>query len=410
MDHDSEIFPVVILDGSDMVVYSILRSLTCRGIPLRLFTWNKSIPLLFSRYKPDIVKVPSPILHEDEFIREMVGHGIQEFQRYGRRLLLIPTADHSFRVVANHYESLKRYFIAQGDLKDTNIELWTDKITFFTELEKTNVPFPRTIGWRGGDDIQSCIDLAPYPCVIKPAIKDLFYSFYYKHRRKAIVANTPNELKSILQPSRDEALIIQELVPGGTQSEASWCGYRSKDTPYIQGCIARMSKKPPFQTASCVDLIENQEVDTYAQDILNALSFWGVCEIEFIRDPVDGTYKVIEMNPRFCLYFYVTTIAGLNLPAILYNDVYFNRVPADQQPVRAGIRWIDAKESFNHTVLQANKKNCLKNIGFWAGDLRRSDVCMQYDWIDPGYSFVGSSQTIFNGVRQKGREVLRSIL
>ena len=50
-----------------------------------------------------------------------------------------------------------------------------------------------------------------------------------------------------------------------------------------------------------------------AERFVRATHWRGACEIEVIR-AADGTYYLIEVNPRFPAWTYLATCAGMNLP------------------------------------------------------------------------------------------------
>ena len=58
--------------------------------------------------------------------------------------------------------------------------------------------------------------------------------------------------------------------------------------------------------------------------LLKALNYTGVCEIEFINDPRDNRYKLIEINARTWLWVGLAIKCGINYPLYIYN--YLNNL------------------------------------------------------------------------------------
>ena len=52
-----------------------------------------------------------------------------------------------------------------------------------------------------------------------------------------------------------------------------------------------------FGTGTYLRSVQNDQVLEIAEIIINQINYTGISEIEFIIDPTDNKYKVIEMNP-----------------------------------------------------------------------------------------------------------------
>jgi D-aspartate ligase len=63
----------------------------------------------------------------------------------------------------------------------------------------------------------------------------------------------------------------------------------------------------------------------------------GVAKLDFKRGP-DGKLRLLEVNPRFSLWHHPGARAGVNLPALVYDDLV-GTSRARISPVRSGVRW-----------------------------------------------------------------------
>ena len=61
-----------------------------------------------------------------------------------------------------------------------------------------------------------------------------------------------------------------------------------------------------------------------AEELLKKLELTGVCEIEFLLDPRDNEYKLIEVNARTWLWVDMAIKCGINYPLMVYN--YLNNI------------------------------------------------------------------------------------
>ena len=55
--------------------------------------------------------------------------------------------------------------------------------------------------------------------------------------------------------------------------------------------------------------------------LLKALGFHGISQVEFKRDPRDGRYKLMEVNPRLWQWHGLAAACGVDLPLIAYRDL-----------------------------------------------------------------------------------------
>jgi D-aspartate ligase len=72
--------------------------------------------------------------------------------------------------------------------------------------------------------------------------------------------------------------------------------------------------------------------------LLRALDFHGISQVELMRDPRDGRYKLLEVNPRLWQWHSLAAACGVDLPWIAYRDLVGDPLP----PARMhgdGKRW-----------------------------------------------------------------------
>ena len=107
-------YPVIMTYGNDAVVLGIARSLGVKNIPVKLINWYKFTPANYSKYVEPII-FPNPREYEKDFVLSLLSYGKSMCKEYGRRLLLLPTADDALLIIANNYKELIKYFIILGD-------------------------------------------------------------------------------------------------------------------------------------------------------------------------------------------------------------------------------------------------------------------------------------------------------
>jgi predicted ATP-grasp superfamily ATP-dependent carboligase len=81
-----------------------------------------------------------------------------------------------------------------------------------------------------------------------------------------------------------------------------------------------------------------EEVSEQGLALLRALDFHGISQVETKRDPRDGRYKLMEVNPRLWQWHSLAAACGVDLPWIAYRDLIGDPLP----PARMhgeGKRW-----------------------------------------------------------------------
>jgi predicted ATP-grasp superfamily ATP-dependent carboligase len=106
-----------------------------------------------------------------------------------------------------------------------------------------------------------------------------------------------------------------------------------------------------------VETISLPELAEPSCRFLAAIDYYGLVELEYKRDPRDGTCKLLDVNARTWGYHSVGPAAGVDFPYLLYRDQI--GAPVEQAQATPGIRWIR---------LSTDVPNALRDM--WAGRLR----------------------------------------
>jgi predicted ATP-grasp superfamily ATP-dependent carboligase len=64
-----------------------------------------------------------------------------------------------------------------------------------------------------------------------------------------------------------------------------------------------------------------EELVDAALRLLRAFRYHGLSQVEFKRDPRDGRYKLMEINPRLWQWHGLAAACGVDLPRIAYADL-----------------------------------------------------------------------------------------
>ena len=87
-----------------------------------------------------------------------------------------------------------------------------------------------------------------------------------------------------------------------------------------------------------VETVDEPQIIEPAVRLLAAIRFTGLIEVEFKRDPRNGQYKVLDVNPRVWGWHTLSRRAGVDFPYLLWLLIRGEPVPDVRG--RAGERWM----------------------------------------------------------------------
>lgn len=305
-----------VITGGDFLGLGVLRTLRKKGIPAILLDHEQSISK-YSRFNIKHFKSPRPSETE-----EYVNFLIQLAKREGiQGWIIFPHSDEAVFVLSRHKEILENYYRiptpSWAIIRNVYIKRETYKIA-----GKNGIVIPKLY------DVNSLEQLMEanlqYPLIIKPSISHRFYS---KTRTKAIRINNKKELiktykrvSGIIDPSE---ILVQDFIPGGPKNLYSFCPF-FKDGKVIAGITGRRARQRPMdfgQASTYVELVDIPELRSISEKLLGLINYYGIAEVEFMYDPRDYRYKLLEVNPRVWAWHALAIAAGVDLPYLLYRDM-----------------------------------------------------------------------------------------
>jgi len=170
--------------------------------------------------------------------------------------------------------------------------------------------------------------------------------YYAKTKRKAVRVDDRDQLieeytnmTALIDPSR---IVVQEMIGGGPRNLYSYVtffdGQRS-----LGGMTARRLRQHPMDFGHATTYAESVDVPEIAElgdRLLRKMQYWGVAEVEFMKDEKTNVYKFIEVNGRFWGWHTLARAAGINFPQIVYN--FMHGVGSSVSSPVIGVKWIRA--------------------------------------------------------------------
>ncbi len=331
---------VLLTDGNYRNTYVILQALKEQGLKVGVL-FNSFLSLsFFSRYpdkryfiNTDLLKDSSEkafLQYKSELIKILQNDEIRVF---------MPVGNLSFRFASQYEDELTKYTHVPIVKKEI-IDIAQNKKKTFEFAEKLGIPIPKTIYIEDKNDLSTILEKMNYPCVIK---KTNFYEggVIYCNNKSELKENL-NRLINKMRPGASYP-IIQEYIEGpgtgfyGIFNNGKCINFfmheRIREYPITGGAST-------FAKSIYSDTLKNLGIK-----LLERLGWNGVAMVEFKKDIKDGSYKLIEINPKFWGSLELSYKAGINFPYLNYlialdeaqdfplytykNDIYFRWILPD---------------------------------------------------------------------------------
>jgi predicted ATP-grasp superfamily ATP-dependent carboligase len=250
---------------------------------------------------------------------------------------LYPSADESAAMVARHHDELAAHYVLTTPPWD--VFRWAyDKSLTYEVADRLGLAYPRV--WTAVTASEAAALPITFPAILKPAVKKELNKLT---AAKAWRVDDARELRSRFEEAARlvdaEHLLIQEFVPGGGDSQVSVATV-CDDGELLATVVAQRTRQYPadFGRASTfVETIERPELVELAARLLAEIRFTGLVEVEFKRDPRDGSYKLLDVNPRVWGWHTLCQRAGVDFPYLAWQLARGERVPRPH--ASPGVRW-----------------------------------------------------------------------
>jgi len=311
----------------------IARSLGRLGIPVYSVDATRWEPAFASRYCRgrfllDLENEPS-----DNAVSEL----LRIARKVGGRPILIPTTDWTCAWVAENARDLRLEF--RFPAQDAAlVHTLCDKHRMQEIARQHGVPIARSVLPRSMREVVNFIAGAEFPVMVKETSGGRLRA---RAGGTKFVVQTPRELIELYARAGDPELpnlIIQEFIPG---EDWMFNGYFDAASNCLFGMTGRKIRRFPVNTGvtSLGICVPNDTVLRATSDFMRALQYRGILDIGYRRDQRDGTYKVLDVNPRIgCSFRLFASDNGLDVARALYLDLTGQVVPPAEAV--AGRKWM----------------------------------------------------------------------
>jgi len=322
-----------VIIGSDFQALGIIRCLAEKGVPCYLIEHELGISR-FSRYCKR-KKIEYSLLSSSENFVDFLIKIAKEENLKG--WVLYPNNDEIVKLVSINRNKLKEWFkiiVPPWEI----VEKFYYKQNAYKIAEKISIPIPKMYT----NNLEKLLkEELIFPIVLKPTYRNKYFT---KTKKKAIrvdnkeqLLNEFQKMESIIDSSE---IIVQEMIKGGTKNLFSYVTFFTGEQS-IGGMTAVRYRQHPMDFGKATTYAESihiPELHELGNRILKEMGYFGVAEVEFMKDDKENVYKFIEVNGRFWGWHTLAREAGINFPFILFNYMLGNDISAPE--ARIGAKWI----------------------------------------------------------------------
>lgn len=303
---------------------------------------------------------------------------LERILRYGGRAsALISTSDRWLRFIAENRGVLDQAFGRVLHPANEGVEICLDKLRFAEWCSQHRLPAPST--WVGGGE--SMPPMARFPLLVRPM--RTVHGDKPSPLPKAIEVRDRQALEMWLQRYAEhgiEPLISESLL--GRELEQCAVALARSGTDMIAFTTRKVRPAPALCTVgSCVEMHPDAAVEALGREAAGCLDFYGIGEIEILRDRSSGELYLIEINARPWLQYALAPASGHDFLRLLLGTPHRRPV----RRVQSGKVWIDAREDlfngFSRSVGEVRQGRLSATA--YAASALRGNVFAIFDWRDP---------------------------
>jgi len=305
--------PAVVLQASGPNALGIVRSLGRVGIPVIACDHRPGALGLVSRYTQAAL-LPDAASEPERFVDALIRLG----ERLPQRGVLFATHDEALAAIGPRETEVDPYFHRPWSPWKT-MQRVLHKAEQHRAAIRIGFPVPRTVDAKDESDVASAARELRFPVVLKP---DDATGFRREFRRQVLEARNPDELRASWESAARYRPSISEVIPGDDAALWTLGSYRdSRGRPLASFTGHKLRQWPPsFGTARAAEARWDADLARRCHELLDAMEFHGISQVEVKRDARDGRDYLIEVNPRSWLWIGLATSCGINIPEACHLD------------------------------------------------------------------------------------------
>lgn len=291
-------------------------------------------PSRFSRYTRTALDWMDPWERPAELVEELLAFSAAQPEPP----VLFYQEDRSLLLASRYRQQLSqafRFVLADAWL----IEQLVDKSAFQRLATELGLPVPPA---RVLDPSDAALpDDLEFPLILKPLIRRPDRWEAIAGPGKALQVESAEALRTVWPSlaSGGMRVLAQTLIPGPETCIESYHCYVDEPGETVAEFTGRKIRTYPanYGDSTALEITDAPDVERAGREAVARLGLKGVAKFDFKRGP-DGTLYLLEVNPRFTLWHHPGARAGVNIPALVYDDL-IGRPRRSVPRARAGVRW-----------------------------------------------------------------------
>jgi len=379
------------VSGSSVVVPAVdtasstaaIRSLGRAGVRVVGVSEHETPPGFASKYCEETVAVPDP-----ESDLSGYGAALLDLAKRSDVETILPLCEEDVYVLARN----KQVFAAHVGTPWPSFETLRavqDRVRLFEAARSAGVPAPATSDFDDWDGRDAGVVVKPRYTVPSDEYDARFAGVSPDEYTSVYVSPDDDVSRDDLVAAMGHVPIVQEYV--STPDEYGFFAlYDHGEAVATFQHRQRRGWKYCGGPSAYRESVDIPELEAAGLRLLDELDWHGVAMVEFLRDPETGTFKLMEVNPRFWSSLPFTIQAGVDFPALYWQQATGGSVetPPDYDVGVAGhLLWgevLHLQSILRDDYPLVERPSFLRSLADVAGSLVRSPRFDYLDRRDPG--------------------------
>jgi predicted ATP-grasp superfamily ATP-dependent carboligase len=366
--------PAIVLGGS-VNGLSFVRSLSRRGVPTLMLDSEPLIGTYTQHAR--VMLLPAADEHPEAWVDMLEWLGA----RLDAPGILFATSDVHSVLLAENEEVLRgRFrFLIPGP---GAMERIVNKRAQYGVAQSAGVPIPNSEFPQSVDEAEGIARRVPYPCILKP------YKAHVARKKvpkKVAVVESPEQLVGEFKrlSSAEVPYMVQEIIPGADDALYGYLAFWDAEGRERAWLTKRkLRQNPPhYGDGSLQITAEAPEVAALSRTLLEAFDYRGFVGVEFKYDARDGSYKLMEINPRTVSGNQLAISSGIDFPWLGY--LYLNGDTSETPAVsfKPDVKYVN--EEWDFKAYLALRKSGELTLGGWLSSLEGAQAKAIWALDDP---------------------------
>jgi D-aspartate ligase len=313
-----------------------VRTLGRVEVPVYALTEGPFTPVARSRYLAGAFVTRTTPDDPPSVLVEML---IQHARRIGRRTIPLATDDEAAVLLAEHRDELEEWFTMPAVAPGLPAKL-ASKLGLYQLTSVTGIPSPVTLAPSTLAQVMECANRLRFPIVVKNDAAWLRWT-------SPVVPSTqlvggPDELLALAQTWTEPFnAVLQEYIPASGARDWIFHGYFDGDGSCKVGFtgVKHRSWPPGFGVTSFAETRPNPELHALSVRFAAQIGYRGIADMDWRYDPRDGTYNLLDFNPRVGANFGMfETDAHIDVVRAMHLDLTGRQIPDGQ--AQNGVRFV----------------------------------------------------------------------